>query len=175
MLMPKEEHTALLEPFLEEFESVPVEDGHRPRLYVTGNVCDHPPLLGLIEDCGAVVVGDDLCTGTRYFDGPAIDAAAHDPVAAVADFYLGKPPCAVKCNYDVADRGETITAQAKELGADAVIFLVVKFCAPHNFEYPLVRDALKREGIPHLLLEYEWTDRPSGQLRTRLNAFVEML
>jgi len=177
MVMPKEEHTALLEPLVDELAGVTRHDGkgRGPRLFVTGNLCDHPPLLGLIEECGGVVVSDDLCTGTRYFDGPGIDPDAPNPLASIADFYLNKPACAVKCNYQIADRGEFIAARARATGADGVIFLLVKFCSPQNFEYPLARDVLRREGIPHILLEYEWNERGSGQMQTRLSAFIETL
>jgi benzoyl-CoA reductase/2-hydroxyglutaryl-CoA dehydratase subunit BcrC/BadD/HgdB len=40
---------------------------------------------------------------------------------------------------------------------------------------PGVREALKREGIPFLLLEGDCTLRSIGQHKTRIEAFIEMM
>ena len=58
--------------------------------------------------------------------------------------------------------------------ADGVLFAPQKFCEPHGFDYVTMKDALDRAGVPHLLLELEQS-QVSGQIRTRLQAFIEML
>ena len=68
-----------------------------------------------------------------------------------------------------------VLKRAKESGARGVIGHTVKFCDPYLIRMPDIRDALKDEGIPFLLLEGDCTLRSIGQHRTRIEAFVEML
>jgi benzoyl-CoA reductase subunit C len=99
--------------------------------------------------------------------------AKGDPIAALADHYLRRPPCPTKLHPD-HDPGRYLLDQARGAGANGVVFAIEKFCEPHAFDYALVSPALDEAGIPHLLLEMEQT--PSLEaLRTRLQAFVEML
>ena len=56
-----------------------------------------------------------------------------------------------------------------------MIFFLLKFCDPHAFDYPYLKEALDREGIPSMLLEVEDRLPADGQLRTRFEAFVEMI
>ena len=72
-------------------------------------------------------------------------------------------------------RGEYLVRQVKKSQADGVIFLYLKFCDPHAFDYPYIKSMLDEEGIPNLLLELEDSSPSEGQFRTRCEAFVEML
>jgi benzoyl-CoA reductase/2-hydroxyglutaryl-CoA dehydratase subunit BcrC/BadD/HgdB len=62
----------------------------------------------------------------------------------------------------------------RERDADGVIFARQKFCEPHGFDYVQLARALDQAGIPHLLVELEQASQ-AGQLRTRVEAFVEMI
>ncbi len=142
-----------------------------PRLFLTGAVLDEPRLLDLIDGLGAQVVGDDLCSGSRHFFGQV--GTEGDPLAALADYHLQRPPCPAKL-HPAHDPGRYLLEQAQKTGADGVVLVLEKFCEPHAFDYALVRPALERAGLPFLLLEMEHT--PSLEaLRTRLQAFIEML
>jgi benzoyl-CoA reductase subunit C len=169
-VMPREAFNPLLAELLVQLEGAPVRTGG-PRLFLVGAVLDEPRVLDLIEDLGARVAGDDLCSGSRHFHDQV--CAGGDPIAALADYYLRRPPCPTKLHPD-HDPGRTLLDQAREAGADGVVFAVEKFCEPHAFDYALVRPTLDGAGVSHLLLEMEQT--PSLEaLRTRLQAFVEML
>ena len=48
------------------------------------------------------------------------------------------------------------------------------FCEPHGFDYVQLAHALDLAGVPHLLVELEQASQ-AGQLRTRVEAFVEMI
>ncbi len=142
-----------------------------PRLFLVGAVLDEPRLPALIEETGAQVVGDDLCSGSRHFYEQV--GAEGDPIANLADYYLRRPPCPTKF-HPAHEPGRYLLDQLRRVHADGIIFAIEKFCEPHAFDYVLVRSALDDAGIPHLLLEMEQT--PSLEaLRTRLQAFVEML
>jgi benzoyl-CoA reductase subunit C len=56
-----------------------------------------------------------------------------------------------------------------------VLFMLLKFCDPHSFDYPYLKDRLDREGVPSMLIEIEDKLPPEGQLKTRFEAFVESL
>jgi len=56
-----------------------------------------------------------------------------------------------------------------------LIFLHLKFCEPENYDYNDMREGLNSAGIPNLRLETEFTNPSLGQIRTRLEAFIEMI
>ena len=142
------------------------------RLVLTGGMCNIPSVHALIEDCGAAIVWDDSCSGTRYFEG-SIDPDG-DIIESIAERYIEKIECPAK-HTDLFRRGESLVNIAKTNNADGVIFLFLKFCDPHAFDYPYVKELLVKEGIASMLLEIE-APLPSGeQLKTRCQAFLETL
>jgi benzoyl-CoA reductase/2-hydroxyglutaryl-CoA dehydratase subunit BcrC/BadD/HgdB len=168
--MSRDLFNPLLARLLAELETAP-ERQTSARLFLTGAVLDEPRLLDLVDELGAGVVGDDLCTGSRHFYGQV--GSDGDPLAALADYFLNRPPCPAKY-HPAHDPARYVVEQARAAGAGGVVFVVEKFCEPHAFDYALAIPALDRAGLPHLMLEMEQT--PSLEaLRTRLEAFVEML
>ena len=174
--MPREEANPLLTELLAELHAKPGgpardQVGSGPRLLLVGAVLDEPRLLEIIEETGARVAGDDLCSASRHFLDQV--GTAGDPFESLADYYLRRPPCPTKFHPD-HHPGRTLLEQAGQVGADGIVFALEKFCEPHAFDYALVRPTLEEAGMPHLLLEMEQT--PSLEaLRTRIQAFVEML
>jgi benzoyl-CoA reductase/2-hydroxyglutaryl-CoA dehydratase subunit BcrC/BadD/HgdB len=144
----------------------------RKRVVLSGGVCNHPDLYSVIEEAGGAVVGDDLCTGSRYFGG-LIDGKA-DPVAAIAGRYLSRVVCPAK-HGGLSDRADHLVRLARQTRADGVIFFLLKFCDPHAFDYPYLKEALDKEKIPSMLMEVEDRLPADGQLRTRFEAFIEMI
>jgi bzd-type benzoyl-CoA reductase N subunit len=170
MVMPKDEHIRLLESLLTATVE-PESADDAVRLIVSGATLDEPTLLALIEELGGRVVWDDLCTGTRYFDTLAADDG--DPIEALADRYLSRTPCPCK-HHSAKDRLTHLVDLAKQHRADGVIFALKKFCDPHAWDYPRAAQALDRAGVPSLLIETEQAV-PWGQVRTRVQAFLEMV
>jgi bzd-type benzoyl-CoA reductase N subunit len=148
--------------------------GNRPgmaRLFLVGAVLDEPRVLHLIEDLGAHIVGDDLCSGSRHFHDQV--GAEGDPIANLARYYLRRPPCPTKY-HPTHDPSRHLVDQVQKTHADGIIFALEKFCEPYAFDYARIRPTLEQIGIPSLILEMEQV--PSLEaLRTRLQAFVEML
>ena len=147
------------------------QTGSEPRLFLVGAVLDEPRLLELIEEMGARVAGDDLCSASRHFLDQ-VGAEGH-LIENLAGYYLRRPPCPTKL-HPAHDPGRWLLEQASHARADGIVFALEKFCEPHAFEYALVRPLLEGAGMPHLLLEMEQI--PSLEaLRTRLQAFIEMI
>ena len=127
--------------------------------------------LSRIDKLGGRVVGDDLCTGSRYFD-TAVDELA-EPFAALTERYLQRAPCPVKHGAS-QPRTQRLLRLCHDTDAQGVIFMLPKFCEPHAFDYVPLAHALQGADVPHLLIETD-VSIPMGQLRTRLQAFIEML
>ena len=142
------------------------------RILLAGGICNHPDIYTVIEEAGGVVVGDDLCTGSRYFGG-LVDETA-DPIGAIAGRYLERVICPAK-HRGLTDRADHLIRLARQRRAEGVIFFLLKFCDPHAFDVPYLKEALDREGIPGMVLEVDDRLQADGQLKTRFEAFIEMI
>ena len=146
------------------------------RILITGTPLAVPnwKLHNIIETSGAVVVCEEMCTGTRYFENLVDDSGEtlDDLFMALAERYM-KNNCA--CFTPNPGRIEDIIRLARAYHADGVIDCSLKFCGLYDIEKRTVSEALRAEGIPVLSLETDYEDSDAGQLRTRIEAFVEML
>lgn len=136
-----------------------------------GSELDDPRYLRLIEEAGAVVVADDLCMGSRYFTG-LVDGASSDPFEALARRYLTRPPCP-KLMYPSAERIAHLQRMARQYRVEGVIYQSIKFCDNHAGVYTILRRGFEEMGLPVLQLEREYALSGAGQLKTRVQAFVE--
>jgi bcr-type benzoyl-CoA reductase subunit C len=175
MLMPKEEHTTLLEDLLGAFENVSSSPAEGKRLFLSGHLCQGPKadILELIEGMGGVFTDDDLYTGYRYY---ALDAPINgNPIESLAKRYLDSS-LPIPTRSDPTIRWEDfVVDKARDSGAQGVVVLVAKYCEPHLFIYPFIKEALDKAGIPHIMLETEHEVVSLEGMRTRLQAFIEML
>jgi benzoyl-CoA reductase/2-hydroxyglutaryl-CoA dehydratase subunit BcrC/BadD/HgdB len=138
---------------------------------VSGSLIESPAYLGAVEACGGRIVADDLCTGRRYLD--QLDREVDDPVDALIERHMNRSACPARAR--VRDRAEQLMVQIESSGAQGVIFVLQKYCTPHLADYPALSKALKAGGIPSIMIEVDETWRLSGQLRTRLEGFFEIL
>lgn len=142
-----------------------------PLLLLVGPALAGPTLFEVLAQTGARVVGDLLDLGERYF---AVDIAIDgDPLEALADRLLALTPTPTK-HHPHRSRAAHLLSMVQERGAHGVIFARQKFCEPHGFDYVQLAHALDQADVPHLLVELEQVSQ-AGQLRTRVEAFVEML
>jgi len=176
MVMDREEHTALLEELVAQAEANPTQASNAMPVYLSGHLCQAPKLelLDLIEETGTIVVGDDLYHGYRYIasDVPETD----DPVAALANWYIdknAKVPCPTRADGD-ADWDDFLLRDVQRTGAEGIIVLVAKFCEPHMYYYPEIKDAFDAAGIALLKLETEHDSMPFEAFKTRVETFVEV-
>jgi benzoyl-CoA reductase subunit C len=171
LVMPKDEHNRLLRQFLGSVEGRADFPREGVRLLVSGSVMDNPELVRLVESVGGNVVADDLCTGSRYFwDSVDVDG---DPLKAIARRYLNKVPSSFMFQH--GERFKHTVDLAKRFDVDGVVMFVIKYCDTHMFDAPLLRDELKAAGLPVLYLEWEHSLSGLAGLKTRIEAFVEMV
>lgn len=171
--MDKQAHLALAQRLADAVAACPEgPPGPRPAVLVAGSVCQNGDFMAAIEESGCAVVDDDLCMGSRSFSLP--EAPGGDPLDALAEIYLARTPCPAfhKPGFDAAQH---MLERARAAQADGVVFLLTKFCDPWFFDYPHISRTLEAAGMPSLLLEVEQHLPAPAQLRTRVEAFAEML
>lgn len=140
-----------------------------------GNVLPDPAAYDLLASCGARVVDDDLCTGSKQLLLFEI-GSGEPPLRQLARQLLELRPCAR--TVDPSRPGQLagrVVAQARACGARGVIAHVMKFCDLYLVRLPAVQGALREAGLPLLPIEGDCSLRSLGQHRTRIEAFVEML
>ncbi len=171
MLMPVEEHVALLQRFLHDLAEPTAPAPSGPAVLLVGAILDDPLIPQLIDELGARLAGDDLCSGSRYWD--TLVDEQREPFDALAERYLRRAPCPAK-QVAGQSRPQRLLDLVRAKGAQGVVFAQLKFCDPHAFDYVPLSRALDAAHVPHLLLEID-TGVSAGQVRTRLQAFLEML
>lgn len=172
--MRREKHNELLHGLLEDLEgSEPIGGDGKLPLLVSGSVCTTPDLFELLLELGADVVDDDLCCGHRYFDAFVDESAP--PEEALAKRMWERVNCPAK-HQCIEDRFQRLVRQVGDSGAKGVVFYLQSFCEPHLFDIPYLRQCLQEElEVPSLVLESELQSFSRGQLRTRLQAFIETI
>ncbi len=140
-----------------------------PRLMLAGSPLPLA-LVDLVEEMGGIIVGDELCQGYRFCclgtDGGI------NSLHSLAQSYLRRVPCSRMLRFP--ERFGALRKLAKERGAQGIIYHSLKFCDFYHYERVLLQRELAEE-VPVLFLETEY--RPGGmeQLRTRIQAFLEMI
>jgi bzd-type benzoyl-CoA reductase N subunit len=171
--MRREKHNEMLHVLLEGLDAGKAEGNGKTPLFVSGSTCTTPDLMELLIELGAEVVDDDLCSGHRYFDNYVDEADT--PEEALARRMWGRVNCPAK-HQCIEDRAEHLLRQVQDSGAKGVVFFLQSFCEPHLFDVPYLRERLQDElDVPSLVLETELQSFSRGQLRTRLQAFIETI
>jgi bcr-type benzoyl-CoA reductase subunit C len=171
-LMDRVRYLELLEELLDALPEKTEDSKDLVPIYLSGNMVHSPSYFSLIEEAGAKVVQDDLCSGTRFLRLRVPENT--DPMDGLSDRYFASFMCPSKHKGPHAHI-ETLLKGVQESGAKGVIFLLYKYCETHFFDYPDLKQELESKGIPTLLLEVEDPSYSIEQLKARIQAFVEML
>jgi benzoyl-CoA reductase/2-hydroxyglutaryl-CoA dehydratase subunit BcrC/BadD/HgdB len=173
MSMPRELFNDKLEALLPQLEGRESGEPGRPRLMVVGGACDIPEFIGFIETKGATIVADGLCFGMRHYQG-LIDETIEDPLGAIAERYTSRAPCpAVINSFDQSFN--MLKEILHEWRIEGIVCTRLKFCDHWGGRRKMLTDRLRLDGIPLLDLEREYNTAGSGQIGTRVQAFLEML
>lgn len=170
--MSKELFNEYLRPLIADLKASGTGHKCRARIMLIGSVLTNTEFLKSIEELETIVVTDELCTSTRYWSDPVI-LDGKSPLRAISERYLNNFPCARM--YPSDDRFNRIVQLARDFRVDGIISQIIRYCVPYAHDVPLLSDRLKAEGLPMLLLDVEYGTSGSGQIRTRVQAFLEML
>jgi benzoyl-CoA reductase/2-hydroxyglutaryl-CoA dehydratase subunit BcrC/BadD/HgdB len=155
---------------------VGVTDKNAPRLMVSGCPMAVPnwKLPSIAESAGASIVVEESCVGSRYFMDMVEPKgeSLNDLLEALVEKYA-KIPCACFTPNDA--RIESVNQLAKDFKVDGVVYYTLQFCHSYNVEAVKVGKALKGEDVPMLKIETDYTMEDAEQIRTRLEAFLEMI
>jgi benzoyl-CoA reductase/2-hydroxyglutaryl-CoA dehydratase subunit BcrC/BadD/HgdB len=179
--LPVEEGNTLLRESIREVKERTDGPEKQPfRFLMWGSPLDDTVLTEMIEGCGVNVVIDDTCLGSRvYWDDVK---SISDPVEDLARHYLVD----IRCPRTFREMGSTYEADLesrfgyiKDLvtkwQANGAILQSMKYCDTHGYEVPALQDYLKGIGMPAFYLEHEYMMVALAPLKTRVQAFLEML
>jgi len=147
------------------------------RILISGTPMAIPnwKLHHIIETSGAVIVAEETCTGTRYFESEftAIKGDTIDELLdLLADRYLGIN-CA--CFSPNEGRKQDILRLVKEYKVDGVVLYTLNFCQPYDIEAISLEKEFKKVEIPTISITTNYSSEDENQLKTRIEAFLEML
>ena len=170
--LPREQFNQLLEKLLDEIKRAGREIKKSKRLMIVGSQLENSTWIEAIEALDAVVVTDELEAGTRYFWG-TVDTKL-PPMEALARYYIsGRPPGARI--WPAGKRFEHIFNMAGQYKVDGVISEILRNDAEYGHDKLFLDKEMKERGIPILDLDVEYGESGSGQMRTRVEAFLEMV
>ena len=149
----------------------------RARVAIVGSEIDDPSLTKLIEGCGALVVSDRYCFGSTPGREVIELKDDEDALTQICLHYMQVSECArYIADEKVLQRRETADRLAREFKAEGIIYEQMKYCDYWGFERALVSHIMHDEyGWPVLSIDRLYNNGNSGQLRTRVQAFVESL
>lgn len=171
--MPRDEFNKMLRKTLSQLESKKETIKGKKRLMMVGSVNDDPEFMKVIEDCGAVIVTDTLCFGSRSYSD--LTGETGDPLFALAQRYLNHAYCPRMFGY-YKERLKNIRDRAREAKVDGIILQNIRFCDLHGSENGIFERDLEKEGIPCTRMEREYGPlTESGRVKMRVDAFLERI
>ena len=176
---PKRLILPLLRETLEEIRvrQVDAEKNYRVRVAVVGSEIDDPNLIRLIESCGALVVADRFCYGSFPGRQEIALSEQEDALTQVCRWYLQNTECPRQSAlHRVKYRNDHVAQLVRDFRADGAIYEQMKFCTYWSYERVIANQIMPRDyGIPILSVDRPYIVGQSGQLRTRVQAFVESI
>ncbi|EJP6473653.1 2-hydroxyacyl-CoA dehydratase [Clostridium sporogenes] len=152
------------------------KESNKKRILITGTPMALPnwKLHSIIESLDAEVVVEETCTGTRYFEREVSEEGEtlEELIKNLSDRYLNIN-CA--CFTPNTGRIDDIIKYTKEYEADGVIDINLSFCHTYAVEHRDVEANLKEKNIPIMHIETDYSTEDSGQIKTRVEAFLEMI
>ena len=150
---------------------------YRAKIVVVGSEMDDPDFTKLIEDSGALVVADRFCFGSLPGREEIILNDEEDVLTQIALHYMKTSQCPRYMSHEkVQERRDYVKNLVDEYNADGVMYEQIKFCEYWGYERALASYVMSGDyGVPTAAVDRQYTASASGQLRTRVQAFVESL
>jgi benzoyl-CoA reductase/2-hydroxyglutaryl-CoA dehydratase subunit BcrC/BadD/HgdB len=181
MSLPVDECNCLLESVISEVrERGKASVQKTTRILVVGAQVDDSSFMEIIEESGTNVVIDDICIGSRVY-WPDVDIT-NDPIDDLAERYLKRLMCPRTYRQRTGtyqqyleERFGHIRHFIKDFRVNGVILFIYKYCDPYGFEVPAMKSYIESLNIPVLYLEDEYSLSTIGRLKTRIQAFLELI
>lgn len=149
----------------------------RAKVVVVGSEIDDPDFTKLFEESGALVVADRYCFGSLPGREEIHLSENGDVLEEIILHYMNTSQCPRYMSHDkVQGRKDYVKQLVEEYHAEGVIYEQLKFCEYWGYERALASHIITNDfGIPSVTVDRQYTANASGQLRTRVQAFVESL
>lgn len=150
---------------------------YRAKIVVVGSEMDDPDFTKLIEDSGALVVADRFCFGSMPGREEIVLNDEDDVLTQIALHYMKTSQCPRYMSHEkVQERRDYVKELVDKYHADGVMYEQIKFCEYWGYERALASYVMSGDyGVPTAAVDRQYTASASGQLRTRVQAFVESL
>lgn len=166
------EHTRYLWDIITLTKQQPLQQWKGHKIVVTGIIADSPTILQILADNHMAIVADEVAHESRQFrqDVPADP----NPWTALSRQIAELEGCSLL--YDVEKkRGRLLAEMVRQNNADGVVYLLTKFCDPEEFDAPVIKKYLDKEGIPSIIIEIDQQTKTYEQARTALQTFADVL
>ena len=170
--MDKAEHTALVRQLIDAVKKEPVQPWNGKKVVLSGIMAEPDEFLDIFSEFNIAVVADDLAQESRQFrtDVPS----GIDPLEQLAQQWQDFDGCPLALNPD-KPRGQMLIDMTKKYNADAVVVCMMRFCDPEEFDYPIYKPEFEAAGVRYTVLDLDIESPSLEQLRTRIQAFSEIL
>lgn len=178
-ICPKKEILPYLRETLEELKTrePDTKNKYKARVVVVGSEIDDPDMIELIEEAGALVVADRFCYGSIPGRSEIELTEEEDALTQIIRKNLRETECIRQCSeHKMQYRKDHVKELVEQYHADGAIYQQMKFCTYWSYERTLASHIMPLEyGVPVLSIDRPYRSIGSGQLRTRVQAFVESL
>jgi benzoyl-CoA reductase subunit C len=176
MVLPPEEHTALVRDYIAATDAVERPRRDNARVVINGAFCEQPPLglIKSIEMSGCYIVDDDFVLVTRWLldDVPA----NANPLEELSKAFLHRSATtAAKYETTKEEKGVFLMKQVRSGAAEGVIFAAPSFCDPALLERPMLQDVLKKHGIPYTAFKYAENTGQMAPIREQSGTFADSI
>lgn len=175
-VLDRAQYLALLQELLHESPARGLAKTSRPRVLLAGSpiVCGDDKLIDLIQNAGAEIVGDLLWSGSaNYVDFDYAGSSLADLAAAYLDRL---PHAALPCMELASDRRLLALRElAQTTQADGIVYYSLRYCDAFSFKLQATKDWMKQAGVKVMEAQTDYGAMDTETLRTRVEAFVEML
>jgi benzoyl-CoA reductase/2-hydroxyglutaryl-CoA dehydratase subunit BcrC/BadD/HgdB len=153
-----------------------VKTNDAPRILVSGCPMAVPnwKLPFIIESSGGIIVGEESCVGERGTQNMVAETGTtvEELIQSIVDRYF-QIDCAIFTPNQ--QRTEHIHKMAKDYHADGIIQYALQFCSPYTVESYTVEKTFTDDNTPVMRIETDYSQEDTGQLKTRIDAFLEIL
>ncbi len=181
MSLPVDESSALIKSVTEEVKQRTVPAGAKaPRIMLIGDQIDDVAVIEAIEGAGARLVMDDLSVGSKMYWND-VDVTP-DPMQGIAERYLRKLKIPTTFVGEGNNYQENLEARfghmaryIKDFNVNGAILFIYKYCDPYGFDVAPMKSFIESSGTPVLYIEDEYSVSSLARVKTRIEAFLEMI
>lgn len=170
--MDKKEYTDIMTKIIAGLKNKPKEEFNGIRAVATGLLGEPVELLDVFVENNVAIVADDFAQESRQFRVPARSEGG--TIEKMVYRIVDQRGCTFLYEEEKT-KGQMLINMVKDSKAQAVIVVMMKFCDPEEFDYPIIKEEIEKTNIPMLYIETDMQLDSYEQIRTRVQSFAEML